>query len=80
MLEDNVTRKKVIDYFYEKYNIVLKHPVLPALQAGSDSRPMFFPMEVILFLCLCYVNNNVLGNILLDLKSAAFLFVSALSN
>ncbi|XP_050890596.1 protein argonaute 5 [Lathyrus oleraceus] len=52
MLEDNVTRKKVIDYFYEKYNIVLKHPVLPALQAGSDSRPMFFPMEVILFLCL----------------------------
>ncbi|KAI5388901.1 protein argonaute 5 [Lathyrus oleraceus] len=46
MLEDNVTRKKVIDYFYEKYNIVLKHPVLPALQAGSDSRPMFFPMEL----------------------------------
>ncbi|CAI8616294.1 unnamed protein product [Vicia faba] len=51
MLEDNASRKKVIDYFHEKYNIVLKHPLLPALQAGPDSRPTYFPMEVFFFLC-----------------------------
>ncbi|XP_058762609.1 protein argonaute 5 [Vicia villosa] len=45
-LEDNANRKKVIDYFHEKYNIVLKYPLLPALQAGTDSRPTYFPMEL----------------------------------
>lgn len=45
-LDDQVTRKKIADYFYEKYEIVLQYPLLPALQAGSDTRPMFIPMEL----------------------------------
>ncbi|GAU35370.1 hypothetical protein TSUD_57190, partial [Trifolium subterraneum] len=45
-LEDKVTRKKVLDYFREKYNIELKYPLLPAIQSGSDARPMYFPMEL----------------------------------
>jgi len=64
-LDDQVTRKKISDYFYEKYEIVLQYPLLPALQAGSDMRPMFIPMEVFLFttfsVCVCVdVLNNVL--------------------
>ncbi|XP_045828871.1 protein argonaute 5 isoform X2 [Trifolium pratense] len=45
-LEDKVTKKKVLDYFHEKYNIELKFPLLPAIQSGSDARPMYFPMEL----------------------------------
>ncbi|WJX44066.1 argonaute 5 [Trifolium repens] len=45
-LEDKVTRKRVVDYFYEKYKIELKYPHLPAIQSGSDARPMYFPMEL----------------------------------
>jgi len=48
-LDDNRTKSSVVQYFHEKYNIVLKHTLLPALQAGSDIKPIFLPMEV--YLC-----------------------------
>ena len=54
MLDDKVTWKKVADHFHERYGTVLKHPLLPALQAGSDTRPMYFPMEVFLFYTSMY--------------------------
>ncbi|TKY67133.1 argonaute 5 [Spatholobus suberectus] len=44
--DDNGTRKSVIQYFREKYNITMKYSILPALQAGSDSKPIYLPIEL----------------------------------
>ncbi|WRX32250.1 PAZ domain - like 9, partial [Theobroma cacao] len=33
-------------YFREKYNIVLKYASLPALQSGSEAKPVYMPMEL----------------------------------
>ncbi|RDX94875.1 Protein argonaute MEL1, partial [Mucuna pruriens] len=48
-VDDNSTKMSVVQYFREKYNISLKFSALPALQAGSDSKPIYLPMEV--YLC-----------------------------
>ncbi|RVX20120.1 Protein argonaute MEL1 [Vitis vinifera] len=45
-LDDQATRVSVVQYFRQKYNIVLKYPSWPSLQAGSDSKPIYLPMEV----------------------------------
>lgn len=39
----------VVQYFRDRYNIGLKYTTLPAIQAGSDSKPIFLPMEVAFF-------------------------------
>ncbi|XP_073158792.1 protein argonaute MEL1 [Henckelia pumila] len=36
----------VVQYFRQKYNITLRYPFLPAVQAGSDSKPIYLPMEL----------------------------------
>ncbi|KAA8544172.1 hypothetical protein F0562_022192 [Nyssa sinensis] len=45
-LEGTETRMSVVQYFRERYNIALQYPFLPALQAGSDARPVYLPMEM----------------------------------
>jgi len=45
-LDDNETKSFVVQYFQEKYSISLQYTQLPALQAGSDTRPTFLPIEV----------------------------------
>lgn len=45
-LDDGQTSTSVVQYFRQKYNLVLKHPNLPCLQAGSVSKPVYLPMEV----------------------------------
>jgi eukaryotic translation initiation factor 2C len=57
-------QKSVVQYFLEKYNIRLRFASWPALQSGNDSRPIFLPMEVIIYylgyhyhLCLTYYYN-----------------------
>ncbi|XP_057456038.1 protein argonaute 5 isoform X3 [Lotus japonicus] len=45
-LDDQKTKKSVAQYFTEKYKVTLKHANLPALQAGSDTKPIYLPMEV----------------------------------
>ena len=54
-LDDQATRVSVVQYFRQKYNIVLKYPSWPSLQAGSDSKPIYLPMEVLylVFVILC---------------------------
>ena len=49
-LDDEKTKISVAQYYREKYNIVLKNVTLPALQAGSDTKPIYLPMEVVLLL------------------------------
>ncbi|XP_027910145.1 protein argonaute 5 [Vigna unguiculata] len=44
--DDNGTKKSVPQYFQEKYNISLQYTQLSALQAGSDTKPIFLPMEL----------------------------------
>ncbi|CAE6016796.1 unnamed protein product [Arabidopsis arenosa] len=44
-LEDN-SEKTVIQYFAEKYNYTVMYPALPAIQTGSDTRPVYLPMEL----------------------------------
>ncbi|KAF6147489.1 hypothetical protein GIB67_021315 [Kingdonia uniflora] len=39
-------QKSVSDYFLTKYNIQLKYSKWPCLQAGSDTRPIYLPIEV----------------------------------
>ncbi|KAM0823435.1 hypothetical protein ACQ4PT_070875 [Festuca glaucescens] len=48
------TRVSVVDYFRKQYNYSLRYTNLPCLQAGSDSRPTYLPMEI--------VNRNNYGN------------------
>ncbi|CAL8999746.1 unnamed protein product [Prunus brigantina] len=45
-LEDNKTKTSVVQYYREKYNIILRIVAMPALQAGSDSKPVYLPMEL----------------------------------
>ncbi|XP_060174066.1 protein argonaute 5 isoform X2 [Lycium barbarum] len=44
--DDTGARTSVADYFREKYNIRLRYPMLPAIQAGSTAKPVFLPMEL----------------------------------
>ncbi|KAF6146405.1 hypothetical protein GIB67_001507 [Kingdonia uniflora] len=39
-------QKSVADYYLTKYNIQLKYSKWPCLQAGSDTRPIYLPIEV----------------------------------
>ncbi|GMY15910.1 protein argonaute 5-like isoform X1 [Fagus crenata] len=45
-LDDNKTKTSVVQYFRDRYNIFLQYVSLPALQAGSDTKPVYLPMEV----------------------------------
>ncbi|KAB2065470.1 hypothetical protein ES319_A09G090700v1 [Gossypium barbadense] len=45
-LDDKRANVSVVKYFREKYNVVLKYPSLPALQSGSQARPVYLPMEL----------------------------------
>ncbi|PUZ36547.1 hypothetical protein GQ55_9G046900 [Panicum hallii var. hallii] len=45
-VDEKGTRQTVLQYFWEKYNCRLKYGSWPCLQAGSDSRPVYLPMEV----------------------------------
>ncbi|KAL8057742.1 hypothetical protein ABFX02_04G203700 [Erythranthe guttata] len=45
-VDESGAQISVYQYFRQKYNIVLKYPLLPALQAGSAARPIYLPMEV----------------------------------
>jgi hypothetical protein len=40
----------VVDYYYEKYDIVIQNVNLPALQAGTDTKLTYLPMEGVLLL------------------------------
>ncbi|KAF5937661.1 hypothetical protein HYC85_025167 [Camellia sinensis] len=42
---DTRTQTSVVKYFREKYDITLNFTALPALLAGSDSTPIYLPME-----------------------------------
>ncbi|KAM0874639.1 hypothetical protein ACQ4PT_037324 [Festuca glaucescens] len=48
------TRVSVVEYFKKQYSYLLRYTNLPCLQAGSDSRPIYLPMEI--------VNRNNYGN------------------
>ncbi|KAM1040513.1 hypothetical protein TB2_029352 [Malus domestica] len=43
---DDKTRTSVVQYYRERYNIVLWDVAMPALQSGSDSNPVYLPMEL----------------------------------
>ncbi|KAA8550272.1 hypothetical protein F0562_001956 [Nyssa sinensis] len=45
-LDDTGAKKSIVQYFRERYNINLRYAHLPALQAGSDAKPIYLPMEV----------------------------------
>uniref|UniRef100_A0A0D9W085 Piwi domain-containing protein n=1 Tax=Leersia perrieri TaxID=77586 RepID=A0A0D9W085_9ORYZ len=46
-VDESGTRMTVVQYFWDRYNYRLKYPSWPCLQAGSDSRPVYLPMEVL---------------------------------
>jgi len=43
---------RVVQYFQEKYQYRLNYVALPCVQAGSDSKPIYLPMEVCSLLCI----------------------------
>ncbi|KAF5954574.1 hypothetical protein HYC85_007430 [Camellia sinensis] len=45
-LDDTGEKMSVVEYFRQKYNIILEYTFLPALLAGSDAKPVNLPMEV----------------------------------
>lgn len=72
-VDDKKTKTTVVKYFREKYNVELQCLSLPALQAGSDTKPIYLPMEVLLLTSLCIL---CLVDITLFLKT--FLCIVAL--
>ncbi|KAG6682438.1 hypothetical protein I3842_13G141500 [Carya illinoinensis] len=44
--DDKKTKMSVVQYYHDKYNILLQHSSLPALQAGNDAKPVYLPMEL----------------------------------
>ncbi|PUZ37586.1 hypothetical protein GQ55_9G131000 [Panicum hallii var. hallii] len=55
LFNSNGTRVSVVQYFKHQYNYCLKYINWPCLQAGSDSRPIYLPMEIHL-LCMHVCN------------------------
>ncbi|XVE59482.1 hypothetical protein DITRI_Ditri05aG0049400 [Diplodiscus trichospermus] len=45
-LDENRRNMSMVQYFHEKYKIKLKYASLPALQCGSEARPVYLPMEL----------------------------------
>ena len=45
-LVDKRTNVSVVQYFRDKYNIMLKYASLPAVQCGSEAKPVNLPMEL----------------------------------
>ncbi|KAL8501279.1 hypothetical protein ACS0TY_020723 [Phlomoides rotata] len=45
-LDESSDEISIEQYFQQKYNIVLKYPNLPAIQAGTAIKPLSLPMEV----------------------------------
>lgn len=35
-----------MQYYRQKYDIVIKYKYLPALNAGTEAKPVYLPMEV----------------------------------
>ncbi|GJY69583.1 PAZ domain-containing protein [Tanacetum coccineum] len=45
-IDETGATKTVVQYFREKYNMKLHFPALPIVQAGTDAKPTYLPMEV----------------------------------
>ncbi|KAG8061410.1 hypothetical protein GUJ93_ZPchr0003g18310 [Zizania palustris] len=45
-VDENGTRMTVVQYFLDRYQCKLKYAYWPCLQSGSDSRPVYLPMEL----------------------------------
>ncbi|WOK99389.1 protein argonaute MEL1-like [Canna indica] len=45
-VDEQNTMKSVVQYFMERYNYKLNYVSWPCIQAGSESRPTYIPMEV----------------------------------
>ncbi|KAG9146474.1 hypothetical protein Leryth_011748 [Lithospermum erythrorhizon] len=45
-VDESGTMTTVVDYFREKYNVVLRHTSLPSILAGSEAKPAMLPMEI----------------------------------
>ncbi|GJY92239.1 PAZ domain-containing protein [Tanacetum coccineum] len=45
-IDETGATKTVVQYFKEKYNVQLRFPALPAVQAGTDAKPTYLPMEI----------------------------------
>ncbi|KAK4486083.1 hypothetical protein RD792_008751 [Penstemon davidsonii] len=46
-VHESEARISVAQYFLQKYSIRLMYPWLPAVQAGSDTKPIYLPMEML---------------------------------
>ncbi|XP_047340340.1 protein argonaute MEL1-like [Impatiens glandulifera] len=44
--DDGVQQKSVVQYYLERYHITIRYPSLPAMQSGSDSKPIYLPLEL----------------------------------
>ena len=55
ILDDKKTKISIVQYFREKYGTELNFLRLPAIQSGSDTKPVYLPMEVffLIFSSLC---------------------------
>ncbi|XVE59475.1 hypothetical protein DITRI_Ditri05aG0049000 [Diplodiscus trichospermus] len=45
-MNENRTNVSVVQYFRDKYKIKLKYASFPALQCGSEAKPVYLPMEL----------------------------------
>ncbi|PWA91206.1 Argonaute/Dicer protein, PAZ [Artemisia annua] len=51
-IDSNGTTVSIVQYYREKYNTTLRHSYLPALNAGTDAKPVYLPMEI------CRINDG----------------------
>jgi eukaryotic translation initiation factor 2C len=73
----------VVQYFKQQYNCSLKYPHWPCLQAGSNNRPIYLPMEVVLLWLLSFlysisltISKDVLENPLLSFFKVYLLYLN----
>nr|GEX96191.1 PAZ domain-containing protein [Tanacetum cinerariifolium] len=45
-IDETGATKTVVQYFREKYNVQLRFPALPAIQAGTDAKVTYLPMKI----------------------------------
>lgn len=48
-MDETGANMSVIEYFHQRYGIALEYEYLPAFQYGTESKPLYLPMEVLFY-------------------------------
>ncbi|GJT53814.1 PAZ domain-containing protein [Tanacetum coccineum] len=67
-IDETGATKTVVQYFREKYNMKLHFPALPTVQAGTDAKPTYLPMECCKPQNIMKMSNQYFENVTLKIN------------